>query len=49
MIALNAGAALYVAGKTISIAEGVDLALSLMNNGAAADKLASYVRVSNNS
>lgn len=48
MIALNAGAALYVAGKTISIAEGVDLALSLMNNGAAADKLASYVRVSNN-
>lgn len=47
MIALNAGAALYVAGKAQSISDGVELALSVMNNGMAADKLAAYVRVSN--
>ena len=47
MIALNAGAALYVARKADSIAEGTELSFTLMNNGMAADKLASYVRVSN--
>ena len=47
MIALNAGAGLYVARKTESIADGVDLAFDLMNSGKAADKLAAYVRVSN--
>tara|TARA_B000000460_G_C21513732_1_gene392351 strand:+ start:357 stop:1367 length:1011 start_codon:yes stop_codon:yes gene_type:complete len=47
MIALNAGAALYVARKVDSIAEGTELSFTLMNNGMAADKLASYVRVSN--
>ena len=47
MIAVNAGAALYVAGKVDSIAEGTELSFTLMNNGMAADKLASYVRVSN--
>ncbi len=47
MIALNAGAALYLAEKVDSIANGVELSFELMNNGMAADKLASYVRVSN--
>ena len=48
MIALNAGAALYLAGTVTSIADGVELAFTLMNNGMAADKLAAYVRISNN-
>ncbi len=47
MIALNAGAALYLAKKVHSIADGIELSFELMNNGMAADKLASYVRVSN--
>ena len=47
MIALNAGAALYLAKIVNSIADGIELSFELMNNGMAADKLASYVRVSN--
>ena len=47
MIALNAGAGLYVARETESIADGIELAFDLMNSGKAADKLAAYVRVSN--
>ena len=47
MIALNAGAALYLAKKVDSIADGIELSFELMNNGMAADKLASYVQVSN--
>ena len=47
MIALNAGAGLYIARKVDSIPDGVELAFTLMNNGKAADKLAAYVRVSN--
>ena len=47
MIALNAGAGLYIARKVDSISDGVELAFTLMNNGKAAAKLAAYVRVSN--
>ena len=47
MIALNAGAGLYIARKVDSISDGIELAFTLMNNGKAADKLAAYVRVSN--
>ena len=47
MIALNAGAALYLAKKVDSIRDGIELSFELMNNGMAADNLASYVRVSN--
>ena len=47
MIALNSGAALYVAGIVSSINGGVEMAFELMNNGKAADKLSSYVKVSN--
>ena len=49
MIALNAGAALYLAGIVSSIADGIELSFTLMNNGMAADKLVAYVRISNNS
>ena len=47
MIALNAGAALYLANVVNSIADGIELSFELMNNGMAANKLASYVRISN--
>ncbi|MDC3375473.1 anthranilate phosphoribosyltransferase [Gammaproteobacteria bacterium] len=47
MIALNAGAGLYIARKVDSISDGIELAYTLMNNGKAADKLAAYIRVSN--
>ena len=47
MIALNAGAALYLAKVVNSIADGIELSFELMNNGMAANKLASYVRISN--
>ena len=40
MIALNAGAALYVAGMAASHKEGVEQALAVMQNGKAAEKLA---------
>ena len=48
MIAINSGAALYIARIVDSISDGVELAFELMNNGMAANKLAAYVRVSNN-
>ena len=48
MIAMNSGAALYIARIVESINDGVELAFELMNNGMASNKLAEYVRVSNN-
>ncbi|MFL2708024.1 MAG: anthranilate phosphoribosyltransferase [Gammaproteobacteria bacterium] len=48
MIAINSGAALYIARIVDSISDGVELAFELMNNGMAANKLAAYVRASNN-
>ena len=48
MIALNSGAALYISNITNTINDGVEMSFELMNNGMAANKLASYVRVSNN-
>ena len=47
MIALNSGAALYIANVVNSISDGVEMAFDCMNNGQAAQKLADYVRVSN--
>lgn len=47
MIALNSGAALYLAKKVQSISDGIEFSFELMNNGMAADKLASYIRFSN--
>ena len=46
MIALNSGAALYVAGIVNSISNGVEMAFELMKNGKATDKLSDYVKVS---
>lgn len=43
IVALNAGAALYVAGVTTSIACGVELAQDVMANGAAGEKLSMLV------
>lgn len=45
MIALNAGAALYVAGKAGDIEAGVSLAKTVMDNGAAAEKLAALANL----
>ena len=47
MIALNSGAALYISGVVDSIGDGVDQSFTLMNNGEAQAKLASYVEISN--
>ena len=45
---MNAGAALYIANKATSIANGIELAFDLMNSGKAAEKLNAYVNASNN-
>jgi anthranilate phosphoribosyltransferase len=42
--ALNAAAAIYVAGRAGSIAEGLELALEALDSGAAAQTLADYLR-----
>ena len=39
MIALNAGAAIYVAGLTATLADGVQMADDAIDSGAAAQKL----------
>mgnify|MGYP006290554675 CR=1 FL=1 len=43
IVALNAGASLYVAGVAASHAEGVKQALAVMANGAAQRKLDEFV------
>ena len=48
MIALNAGAGLYLGiGKVNTIADGVELALYLMNSGKASETLEKYVTLTN--
>ena len=46
-VCLNAGAALYIAGKAASIEEGVNLAESLIDSGAALKKLEEFVEETN--
>ena len=46
-VCLNAGAALYIAGKSASIEEGVKLAESLIDSGAALKKLEEFVEETN--
>ena len=46
-VCLNAGAALYIAGKAASIEEGVKLAESLIDSGAALKKLEEFVEEKN--
>jgi anthranilate phosphoribosyltransferase len=43
LVALNAGAAIYVGGRAASLAEGVELAGATIDSGAGADLLASLV------
>ena len=46
-VCLNAGTALYIAGKAASIEEGVELAESLIDSGAALKKLEEFVEETN--
>ena len=46
-VCLNAGVALYIAGKAASMEEGVKLAESLIDNGAALKKLEEFVEETN--
>lgn len=46
-VALNAGAALYVAGKAETLNEGVRMAQELIDSGKAMEKLNEFVRLSN--
>ncbi len=43
IVALNAGAAIYLSGQADSLASGVSLALEAMASGSAADKMAQFV------
>jgi anthranilate phosphoribosyltransferase len=47
ILALNSGAALYTAGITKNIAEGVEKSLGIIESGQAQDKLTQYIRISN--
>ncbi len=44
IVALNAGAALYAANRTDSIADGIELAREALASGAARTKLGEFVR-----
>jgi anthranilate phosphoribosyltransferase len=44
IVALNAGAAIYVAGKAPSLEEGVEKAFELIKSGAARAKLDAFVK-----
>jgi anthranilate phosphoribosyltransferase len=46
MVALNAGAAIYVSGKTGSLQEGVSMARSAISSGAAQARLNDYIHFS---
>ena len=47
VVLLNAGAGLYVAKKAATLKDGVSLAAELIDSGAAKDKLAAYIELSN--
>jgi anthranilate phosphoribosyltransferase len=46
IVLLNAGAAIYVAGLTISLADGVNTASQVITSGAAKSKLAQLISIS---
>lgn len=46
-VVLNAGAGLYVAGKAISLAEGVHMAEHIIDSGSAKARLQDFIRLSN--
>lgn len=47
IVLMNAGAGLYAAKKAETLAEGVKLAAELIDSGAAKEKLAAYIELSN--
>ena len=46
-VLMNAGAALYIGGKTESLAEGIKLAAEIIDSGKAAETLEKLIKVSN--
>lgn len=46
-VCMNAGAALYIAGKADTLEDGVKLAEKLIDDGSAAEKLEAFIRESN--
>jgi len=48
IVVLNAGAAIYAAGLTDNFKEGVTQAQTVLNNGAAREKLAAWVKLTQN-
>jgi anthranilate phosphoribosyltransferase len=46
-VLLNAGAALYIAGKAPTLADGVKLAAQTIDDGKAAQTLEAYIAASN--
>ena len=46
-VVLNAGAGIYVAGKTNSLSEGIALAQQLIDNGKAKAQLEAFIKHSN--
>jgi anthranilate phosphoribosyltransferase len=46
-VCLNAGASLYIAGKTATMEEGVKMAESIIDSGAALEKLNEFIKESN--
>lgn len=47
IVLLNSGAALYIAGKTQSIKEGIEMAADIIDNGSAMRKIEEYRELSN--
>ena len=47
IIALNAGAAIYVSGLVNSLENGINKASEVLTNGSAQDKLDAYISASN--
>ncbi|MDN5358145.1 MAG: anthranilate phosphoribosyltransferase [Candidatus Methanomethylophilaceae archaeon] len=46
-VLINAGSALYIAGKAANIGQGIDLATEIIDSGAAASKLEEFIKASN--
>ena len=46
IVLLNAGAAIYLGGKAASIADGIDVARSLIESGAGLEKVAAFAKLS---
>ena len=46
-VLMNAGSALYLAGKAVDIGHGIDLAMKTIDSGAAVSKLEEFIEVSN--